>query len=367
MWAGDNTLKNGYTDGILDDLTTIIPLRADYAGTWQNTMREALSRSPLVNGNGGEASIWDILDTFCELVKGQTISIPKRIAAEKILGKTAAILAYESMVHDSDMGGSAANLISAHYPELALAWMESLEGETAGKLAGICKYSKVLINCPVEVEVRDGEGTLVARIDPDGAEDIQQGLACYLDDDGQKVVIIPEDGDYEIKCLGSDDGTMSCSAYEYESGSDTPVAFECWKELPLQKGSAYEAVSVSGNLSLSGKEGIVVPDISGAGDVDFPGKYFVEAEIEGNGELISAGGVYSYGEYCSLEAKDEGGFMGWRIDGDIVSTDTLFRFMVQEDTHAVAVFKTVFAILFELGPNPKLGPNLFCVSIIYAL
>lgn len=57
--------------------------------------------------------------------------------------------------------------------------------------------------------VYDADNNSVAEIKNDKVTDNEEGLEAYIDENGQKIVCIPEDADYKVDLKATDNGTMT--------------------------------------------------------------------------------------------------------------------------------------------------------------
>ena len=238
---------------------------------------------------------------------------------------------------------------NAHYPELCLAWLDSLEQSWFygfGKIDDAIAYMddayrrKYLINCPVDVEVYDANGDLVVQIINDEVQDIEGGLAAYIDDDGQKVVVLPGDGEYDVKLIATDDGTMSCTVEEFAS-NDT-----------MSRTVAYYDIEITENDVLYSEADAVVEDTTTDYPLILPNGTEAQTSIDkapvshsisvttvGHGTAF-APATKTEGEYAALRATpDENeSFLGWYNGETLVSSDAEYRFRVEQDISLTAKF-----------------------------
>ncbi|MDO4711427.1 MAG: VWA domain-containing protein, partial [Peptostreptococcaceae bacterium] len=88
-------------------------------------------------------------------------------------------------------------ILQAHYPEVCLAWMQSMDSNyVAGAKAksSTGKGRKIRINCPVDVEIYDANtDTLVAQIVSEDVVDVGSGMIYGINEDGEKFAFLPSD------------------------------------------------------------------------------------------------------------------------------------------------------------------------------
>ena len=222
----------------------------------------------------------------------------------------------------------------AHYPELCLAWMDSLEGKSDFMTEDRIRY--VSVNCPVDISVYDSSGTLVARILDDVVQEIPGStIDALLDENGQKVVCLPLDETFEIQITANDAGTMSYQITETDIDTGDELRVVNYYDVPIRTGDqltgvageAMDGTAVYQLLDQNREEIFASSDLSG--DV---GKYEVTVSAEGNGSVIG-GGVFVPGEYAKVTATagENALFQGWYCGEKLISRDMEYRFRVESD------------------------------------
>ena len=222
----------------------------------------------------------------------------------------------------------------AHYPELCLAWMDSLEGKSDFMTEDRIRY--VSVNCPVDISVYDSSGTLVARILDDVVQEIPGStIDALLDENGQKVVCLPLDETFDIQITATDAGTMSYQITETDIDTGDELRVVNYYDVPIRTGDqltgvageAMDGTAVYQLLDQNREEIFASSDLSG--DV---GKYEVTVSAEGNGSVIG-GGVFVPGEYAKVTATagENALFLGWYCGEKLISRDMEYRFRVESD------------------------------------
>ena len=87
------------------------------------------------------------------------------------------------------LGAQIGEITTGHYPELCLAWVRSYDPyytEQVFEPSQNATYRVIRINCPVDVQVRDASGNLVAGFTDDQST-VADGLPAYVNDDGEKL------------------------------------------------------------------------------------------------------------------------------------------------------------------------------------
>lgn len=249
---------------------------------------------------------------------------------------------------------------SAHYPELCLAWLMSQDpnyvpGKTEATNLG--NYRIIRINCPIDVEVYNKQGKTVAVIRNDVVQKIGENhLEAGVNEAGEKVVYLPANGEYSVRLIATDDGTMSYSVSDYSSAEGGIVRIQSYENVVIRKGevlqaqvSAYSPEELKQTSTISSCEYRL---IDGGGNVCVPNKvlsgkeaqkasFSVEAVHVGKGNVTGSGRYYS-GSFAAVRAYVQEGyvFYGWYEDGKMVSGEVEYRFPVNCDRKLEARFGT---------------------------
>lgn len=252
-------------------------------------------------------------------------------------------------------------IMPAHYPDLCLAWMQSFDENyttDAGEAFSSGSYRIIHINCPVDVEVYDMQGTLVASIVGDQAQQLGTGsVAAMINSDGEKVVYLPADAGFEINMTGTDSGTVNYSVneYSYEAGRVNRIVN--YYDIPVEKGRTLKAVvpeydiAYLDNGTSNGTDtiyelfdmdgNILSPALDIVGDAAINAYHTVTVQSENTDHGIAMGsGVKRTGAFAQAVAVAAEGYVfdGWYLDGQKVSSDQAYRFKVTEDVTLTAKF-----------------------------
>lgn len=239
------------------------------------------------------------------------------------------------------------NIEKAHYPEHYLCWLEggsnmllkdnlyarlSQEGrdvidDTVENLFNET-YKRYTFFCPVDINVYDSDGILVASIIDNNV--IVSELPCYVDGDKKVVYLIGEE-DYKIEMIGNDIGTMDYIVNEYNNFSEV-VRSVYYYDVPLKDGLTYidivkrEILNKEENYSITDGEYVTIPAFDTlTGDMK---KYGISVEngisLQSNaakGESVSIISVmdegYEFVKWISSEETD--------IFDDATAQSTRFR------------------------------------------
>lgn len=312
--SGGGNIHEQYISNFMNRLSNIIPSNAKYVEILQESL----------------TSIWSSEHDF-------ELNHVLRIAF-RLLGE----LAFDGNEDIATIINNLPIIIQPHLPSVSLAWMSSIT-DADGYANGI--YRKLYINCPVDVKVYDSSNNLVALVEDNMPKKVENSCICsYIDENGQKIIILPTDENYIVKLMATDMGEVTFSIVEY----DISIRRIC-------RIVSYYNVGVSGGDELTGyveklepnyeaeyplylKTGEKISKTLDQSDDDVT-YYTVSVNSAGNGN-VTGSGTYVNGEFAKIMAfADEGyQFIGWNINGTLVSKDAEYRFLVDQNTEIIGVF-----------------------------
>ncbi len=231
---------------------------------------------------------------------------------------------------------------NSHLMETYAAYMNTL---TYSQLTKKRKGYKNTINCPVDVEVYDNAtGELVGRIVDNVIDEkiAENENSVVMDVDGDsKSFWLPSDGDYEIKLIGNDEGTMDYTVAtidsdigEIERINFFDVDIEDGKTMTGEiEGSDF----VLEDYTLELDNGNVIEPTEQAGDIS---DVAINISAEGNG-TVSESMVVTSGDYVTISATPNDGnmFAGWYNGETLVSSEATYSFVAKENVNLVAKFE----------------------------
>ena len=250
-------------------------------------------------------------------------------------------------------------LIKPHavYGAYYLGWMQTLPSDNALSYMNDGSYRRWLINCPVDTYVYDKSGALVAAIENDIPIEIEGSAFSYgIDNNGQKFVYLPIDGEYDIKVVAREECKTTCTVNEFSGGSLTEcrittftgIPMENGEELSVSTGAYSENDIVNGTENGSSAEYSITTEDNQIieADVDVTGEeienyaYNVTVEYDDNNGIVYGGGEFTIGQFCQVTAENKPGykFSKWTVNGETVSTESTYRFAVTEDVTIVAEY-----------------------------
>lgn len=249
----------------------------------------------------------------------------------------------------------------AHYPEVYLAWMNAIEKNelTNGT------YRKMSFNCPVDISVYDDNNTFVAGFRNDEAINVNdEAVDAYIDENGQKVVIIPFDRKYKFLITATDSGSMTYTVEEYSTAYNQVERLVSYYDLDVSSGDQFTGTIADNpgaeteyplfKETSEGQEKLI-PSVDQ--DQNTVKEFSVSIDVIGNGTAIGSG-TYVNGQFVQVSAiadKMES-FVGWYKDGNLLSESPKYRFLVDDDISLTAVF-TANQETPDDEPDPYPTPN----------
>ena len=247
----------------------------------------------------------------------------------------------------------------AHYPELCLAWLQSQDENYSSNNNRVYYPSKkrvIRINCPVDVKVYDSNNNLVAEIKDNVPQDIYgSSISCSYTEDGEKVICLPLDEEYNVKIEATDAGKLNISV-NITDKEDVCSYIENYYDISINKGDKI-SVNLPKDFNVD-ENGVITEKITGLHVSDDNGVisaseilkdenadnavYQIEANTDSeNGGVITGGGEYilgSFAKVCASEYEDCS-FCGWYENDELVSMDRNYRFLVTSDRILTAKFE----------------------------
>ncbi len=307
-------------------------------------------------------------------------------AAQPLLDYVIACLA-NNINHFVTIVDNRSYFFPAHYPELCLAWMQSMDENyttDASEAFSSGSYRIIRINCPVDINVYDMQGALVASIIGDQAQPLgTSSINALINSDGEKIVYLPADAEFKIDITGTDSGTVTYSVNEYSYEAGQVNRLVNYYDVPIVEGGTLNAVvpayddiyltngtsnGTNSNYKLRDMDGNTLsPDLDASGTEALNAYHTVTAVSE-NDEYgtVTGSGIRQTGNYAQViaMAKDGYTFEGWYVNEQKVSSDEEYRFCVKDDITLIAKFTNNTPVSsVEVGDDDG-GGNGWIIAII---
>lgn len=252
-------------------------------------------------------------------------------------------------------------ILQSHYAEVCLAWLQSMDpyytNDAYDKFTS-GKHRVVRINCPVDVNVYNDAGELVASIISDVPQNLTS-IVAGINSDGEKLVYLPASASYEVELLATDDGQVTYSLNEFNPTAGEINRLVNYYDVPITKGQrllgqvpAYSETdledqtsnvsSIKYALTTNGSNVPVSNELAGDAATSAYFKINVATEDEQKGN-VSGQRSRQLGTFAKVIATPRNGniFKGWYEGDTLVSTDEEYRFRVERNRDLVAKFETV--------------------------
>lgn len=229
----------------------------------------------------------------------------------------------------------------SHYAEMTLAWVYSVDNyflDTDGE------YRLFKVNCPVDVKVYNALGELVAKIENDESVEIEgQSIQTYIDEDDQKIIILPADAEYSVSVTAREDADVSCSISDYSIENACETDVKTYYDIDMKKGESIQAKveektdAPSKTIVTDSEENIITPDEEY--DKDHIVRCQVLLKSDGDGKVFGECNK-TKGEFVKVKAVPNEGesFLGWYEGDTLVSITEDYRFCVKNTTTLTGKF-----------------------------
>ncbi|MCR4739732.1 MAG: InlB B-repeat-containing protein [Lachnospiraceae bacterium] len=313
-----NSTVDIYIPQLIDDLSSCIKYE-DYKGI-ETPLAGFLQEHFTSDSNSGDSSV--IIDFLIELV---------------VQLKSTLIDHYKTW-KDNKYSYSKGLVFQEHEPSVNFTWLTTLDGEEDFN-NGVWKG--VYINCPVNASVYNSSNELVAQIIDDRPVSIEGSfIECYVDENGQKVIILPEDDDFNVVVEATGDGKMDYSVAEYSLEEASYVNKTAYYDVPISSGDELKGqVLKNGNNTFADENNNTIEPSKIFENV-IP-RYEVVTNAGENGETVGPGTVQE-GNYAQIVAVPNPGadFVGWYdMEENLISEDAEYRFRGEQNVEDTAKFK----------------------------
>lgn len=301
-----------------------------------------------VDISGHEKQIAQIISNLIPMLKNILIHHPMYIAA-------------------AIRGGSI--VMTAHYPELCLAWMRSMDKNytpspmpQASDNGWSGSYRIARFSGDVEIKVFEGLGassansTPVAVIAGDEPIDIETSdVVAFVNPDRETLIYLPVEDEYAFEVVAQADTQVSFAVHEFSYSRGCLSRVDWFPEMDA-KGTEMFSATVPGYASnhldddyngstigylLVDPSGTVVQGDSATGDSVDDLFYMIDIDVnDGQMGYAYGGGLMVEGTYSLMTAVENEGYVfeGWYVDGAKVTSDPEYRVRAENAFTAVAHF-----------------------------
>ncbi len=261
-------------------------------------------------------------------------------------------------------------VMQSHYEEITLAWVRAGDPhytDTPYTMAVPETLRTVRVNCPVNVEIYDSEGNLVASMIDKVATTTNAVVGCAMNEDGEIIIHLPADAEYNIVTTATGDGEVNVTLSEYNLVHSKVTRVQNYVEIPVAVGDVltltvpdlveeeytdeeHRGSTAEYTLSDNSGETISCQSESKGSEIEY---FDVNVHTNNTFGAVNGGGQYLDGTFAMVEAQPVAGgeFIGWYVGGELVSTDSAYRFAVDENTSLTAHFSEVSLYALTFGTS----------------
>lgn len=244
----------------------------------------------------------------------------------------------------------------AHCVETYMSWVKTLDASDWTKYT---KYNKTVVKCPVDVEVYNEDGELMAVICDDKLEEGVDADLLVEVEGSAKIFYLPCDEKYTFKIKGTDKGTMDIVSETGDIRTMESTSKTLYRDVTITDGASFEASIEGSDISLYDEDHrkikptkIVDTTVS------------VTSNVEGDGEIFGTG-TYNFGDSVELIAVNNEGYVfeGWYSDEKFISDDSTIAFIAEEDVNYTCKFVEAQLSMNESDIQMKTGES-YQLSIV---
>ncbi len=233
----------------------------------------------------------------------------------------------------------------AHHAETYCAYMMSMTEKQLTERKNMKGY-RGSVNCPVDVEIYDKStdelvGRIVNNVVDEEIAAKENSVVMSVEGDS-KIFWLTSDGDYEIKLIGNDEGTMDYTLSEIDSdvGEVSRVNFfdvEITENKTMTADVKAETFTIEEHV-LNCEEEIIAPvENSAEEEIEV---YDIEITATAGG-YVSESQTAKSGDYVSLIAtpEEEWNLVGWYENDELISTELEIDFVAKSDRNFEVKFE----------------------------
>ena len=259
-------------------------------------------------------------------------------------------------------------MIFPHTNKSVTTWLKYMEGLSEAEFEKIIRktsrQTQMKINCPVDLAVYDEADNLVVSIvDEDILDCGDNSLCCYIDEDGQKIIMLPEDGDYRVEITAREDCDVTVSCVTVDCDSAETLNAENYYDIGVK---ADKTVEISAKALTEENDPIRDINVIDNGETLSPDEVLDEPEeiactvtVLPDDSSVGGGGIYDKGEFAVVYAfeTEDRKFDGWYKNNRLISSDAEYRFCVKSDITLTAHFEEIgckhdnTAIMNDVAPT----------------
>lgn len=135
-------------------------------------------------------------------------------------------------------------------------------------------FSLSSFHCPVDIEVYDGQGELLATTSGEDVAITKESLFWIFTDGEEKYVMAPPDTTYSVRAIGTGDGEMTVTQQDLDAYSGDVIEGKSFENVPVSTGATYELAidgqAPAGDAQLKDADGTAIAGGAIAEEGAFP-------------------------------------------------------------------------------------------------
>jgi uncharacterized repeat protein (TIGR02543 family) len=229
-------------------------------------------------------------------------------------------------------------------------------------------HSRIIIKCPVDVEIYNLWGELVGRVSDNIVDNsIFNSVDITLSGAGNdtKEIILPMEEEFIIKLIGTDDGVLNYTVSDIDADTGEVIREHEFVNIELFAGKEiisnipahgvfdYEDV---GLFHLDGTDTFAIQPDGSKHAVDKV-NVLLTSDVGG---FVFGSGIYDKNNIVEISAEANWGyeFIGWYDDDILISTDAEYSFTATSNIQLEARFeKLEFTVTFETFDGSNIEPK----------
>ena len=248
------------------------------------------------------------------------------------------------------------NIAQAHYPEIYTAWMFAYDNEN--DLFGQAAFKKMVIGCPVNVNIYNSEGELLASIIDNKI--IVDYLPVIIKGDIKEIYIYGQDN-YKIEIIATDSGTMNYYVKEFDEIKNQ-IRQVNFMPINLLDGMIFSG-EINNETEIPIENYKLISDYNGEIQTIFANEdlkddnvHNINISVKSNGNgFVSGNQIVSKGDFVTVIAtpKENEEFIGWYENGmKINKAEEIYTFITTANRVLEAKF-TSNTTNFDNGNNEQ--------------
>lgn len=362
----ENTDFNIQQPFVYESIISAIAYELDqdyYVKELQKSVTYLVSMSEFATGiyNDTQSDIKNIIyEILSNMSLGAQVSVLNKIYKNFdsiLLGGASFSAAY---IYDCVSGGKLKEMINdifaldkisvAHYPELCLAWMDTLDEDTLTSDKSTVEH---IIQNAMDIVIYDSNGNAVVEINSGKLIKQIEYISVLVDDNNKISIVTPKDEALTIKVGGISNDNLSYVAKTYFDDYGAPSQIKNY-DLSIDS-SIYTVKMTDGGVLLYDENNDLI-ESSNEYDSETIETIEISTITSCDSGIAIGSGKYFIGDIVDLIAvpyRNEDDFEGWYINDELVSEELQYSMIAMKNTCIEARFNEINNELWIKGIDPN--------------